>query len=128
MSQSFGSGNFDLCGVYLNRGLLWITVSFIPIVAFVMVCEPLLIFMGQDSEISAMTQRYLMWYLPAILVTGFCEHMRKFLNSFRITYLPLAAFIIAVTFHPIWCQMLVFDNKFWIEGIAMSAFITNSLP
>ena len=127
VSQAFGSGNHDLCAVYLNRGLLCIIVSFIPIVGFVMVCEPLLVFIGQDPVISKITQKYLMWYLPAILVIGFCEHMRKFLNSYRVTYLPLAAFIIAVFFHPFWCQMLVIDDKFWIEGIAMSAFITNFL-
>jgi len=52
VSQSAGSGNLELCGVYLNRGRFVMTIFFIPIVFFIYQVEWILVSIGQNPEVS----------------------------------------------------------------------------
>jgi Na+-driven multidrug efflux pump len=46
VSQSYGQGNLELCGVYLNRGRFIITLCFIPIAMILTKVQFILTFIG----------------------------------------------------------------------------------
>ena len=48
VSQAFGYGNITLCGVYLNRGRVVGTLTFIPCVILLIFAESILLKLGQD--------------------------------------------------------------------------------
>ena len=65
--------------------------------------KAILILLGQDEEISTLTQEYVTYYMPALLLYGICDLHRKFLNCFSKNMLPMIAFTISCALHPFWC-------------------------
>ena len=53
VSQAAGSGNYELCGVYLNRSRFVILVFYIPVSIILLYAEPILIALDQDKKVAA---------------------------------------------------------------------------
>ena len=70
VSQSYGQGNLELCGVYLNRGRFIITLCFIPIALILTKVHDILAFIGQDPEVSRYAQTYVLAYIPGLYLIG----------------------------------------------------------
>ena len=49
-SQAFGAGNKQLCGVYLYRGCILLTLAYVPIVLMLLQSEFILLLLGQDEQ------------------------------------------------------------------------------
>jgi len=49
VSQAWGAGNRELCGVYLNRGRFLLTLIFIPFTISILHVKQILIALGQHS-------------------------------------------------------------------------------
>ena len=81
----------------------------------------------QDKEVSEDAQKYLLYYMPGILIYGLCDLNRRFLNSFRKNAIPMLSFAISVTFHAFWIQELAIEMEMKIIGIALAGVITNIL-
>lgn len=52
ISQSFGSGNLAVCGQYLNRARVIVTIMFIPMIVLLLLCETILLWVGLDEKTS----------------------------------------------------------------------------
>ena len=65
-------------------------------------------FIGQDEQISELTEQYVMYYLPGLYLFGLCDVYRKFFNSFGMNALPMISLGIAVFLHPLWLYIFVF--------------------
>ena len=52
VSQAFGAGNLKLCGVYLNRGRIAISIVYVPIAFFLFISEYAFKMMNFDHEVS----------------------------------------------------------------------------
>lgn len=48
-SQAFGAGNKKLCGVYLYRGCILLTLAYVPILLTLLQSENILLMLGQDE-------------------------------------------------------------------------------
>ena len=79
-SQAFGHGNIRLCGVYLNRGRFILIAFFIPL-ATIPCCfaESILLGLGQDPEVSRLTQIQIWYGLPAIFCYGQYDLYKRWL-------------------------------------------------
>jgi MATE family multidrug resistance protein len=73
VSQSAGTGEIKMCGVYLNRGRFVMTVIFVPILFIIMNTENMLIFIGQDPIVSKHAQTYVMAFLPGLYIQGLAD-------------------------------------------------------
>lgn len=52
VSQSFGLGNYKMCGVYLNRARIVNTIIYVPLCIILLKSEPLFNLMGFQPEAS----------------------------------------------------------------------------
>ena len=126
-SQTAGSNDIELAGVYLNRGRV-VVVSIIAIQClFGLNTSTILQLLGQDQKVSELAHAYILFYMPALFFFGLADLQRKFLNSFRKNMLPLLSFMVAVGLHPLWCKILVFDFDMGLQGIALAALLSNIL-
>ncbi|TRZ00945.1 hypothetical protein DNTS_004786 [Danionella cerebrum] len=66
VSQTFGSKNLHRVGVILQRGILILTLFSLPCWALLVNTQPLLLYLGQDTEVARIAQIYVVAYLPAI--------------------------------------------------------------
>ena len=111
----------------MNRGTLSLMIAFAFIFILVLHTREIFASLGQHAEVSKNTYNYLLFYFPGLVVYGMSDLYRKYLNSYRLVIVPLLSFGISVSLHSIWCNMIVLDYGYKIEGIAIAGFITNSL-
>ena len=124
VSQAYGNGQLKLCGVHFNRGRLILTAFFIPLATLLMFSEHILIFIGQDPVVSAHTQEFLRYTLPAIYFYCMFDLTKRFLNCMTISWVPMTAQIVATVLHPFWCYHFVVVRDLDLYGIAIAYTIT----
>ena len=56
ISQAVGSGNLELCTVYLNRGRIILTIIYLMIIAIMCNAEKMLVALHQDPEVAHYVQ------------------------------------------------------------------------
>jgi MATE family multidrug resistance protein len=85
VTQGFGAGKLDLCGVYLNCSRLVFTLFFVPTAIFLLFTEPVLVALGQNAEAASACQVYINYLLPGVFLTAMNDGQRRFLNSFGLS-------------------------------------------
>jgi MATE family multidrug resistance protein len=58
------------CGVFHNRGRYIATLIMLPITIIFFFSEPILIFIGQDEEVSQIASRYVWYMVPGVWSMG----------------------------------------------------------
>ncbi|XP_066520432.1 solute carrier family 47 member 4 isoform X2 [Hoplias malabaricus] len=86
VSQTFGSKNLLHVGVILQRGILILMLFTLPCWALLINTEPILLLLGQDTEVARIAQIYVIAYLPAVPA--------MFLYQLQLSYLQNQGVII----------------------------------
>ena len=94
---------------------------------FLFYSDQILISIGQDEDVSKMTQEYVLYYMPGLYFFGLCDLYRKFLSSFGKTLLPMLSLSVSIIFHPIWLYIFVEQYKMGVMVIAFAGIISNFL-
>ncbi|XP_064650008.1 multidrug and toxin extrusion protein 1-like [Lineus longissimus] len=83
-SQSFGSVNKKMVGIYLIRGMMIILLFIFPCWAIHINAELILVAMGQDREIARIAGEYITWMMPALPAIFVQEIMLQYLRCQNI--------------------------------------------
>ncbi|XP_010933890.1 protein DETOXIFICATION 49-like [Elaeis guineensis] len=123
--QAFGAKKLPILGLALQRTILLLLSASIPIAFIWANMRPLLLLCGQDADISAAAQSYILFSLPDLFLQSFLHPLRIYLRSQSIT-LPLtyAATIAALLHLPI-NYLLVSIFRLGIPGVALASVWTN---
>ena len=81
VSQSFGAGKYEECGVFLNRGKVVVTYLMVPIIIIYLFSDKILIALSQDPQISIIARRYCVVLIPGIYAQSLFDASRKFLSA-----------------------------------------------
>jgi len=60
-----------------------------------------------------------------MLIDGLNDLQRKLLNSFRYNGVPMIAFFVGVSLHPVWCNIFAVEWDMKLKGIALACLLTN---
>nr|GMD75109.1 protein DETOXIFICATION 49-like [Ipomoea batatas] len=123
--QAFGAKRFKLLGVCLQRMIVLLLISSIPIAILWWNMERILVLCRQDREISREAQSFILYSLPDLLVQSLLHPLRIYLRSQSVT-MPLtfcAAFAFVLHF-PI-NYFLVEVLHLGIKGVALSSVLFN---
>lgn len=124
-SQAAGTGNYEICGVYLNRAILVNTLSFVLLSIPLCNAKTILVNLGQAEHISALTEQYLIFYIPGIYMYGMCDLYRRYLNCFKKNFLPMISFAVSVGLHPFWINHFMHRKGMGFLGITVAGCVTN---
>ncbi|XP_013407412.1 multidrug and toxin extrusion protein 1 [Lingula anatina] len=80
-AQTFGSTNKKRVGVYLQQGVIILSLLCFPCWALWVNIERLLILVGQDAEVSRLVGEYLMYFLPGLFFNFQFEIVAKYLQD-----------------------------------------------
>ncbi|CAN4127511.1 unnamed protein product [Withania somnifera] len=123
--QAFGAKRFNILGLTLQRTILLLLLTSIPISILWLYMQKLLIFFGQDHEIASMAQNYILYSLPDLFAQSFLHPLRIYLRSQSIT-LPLTyCAIFAILLHIPINYFLIKVLNLGIKGVALSGVWTN---
>jgi MATE family multidrug resistance protein len=70
VAQAYGNGNLYMCGVYLNRARLILTIAYIPVVIVLVQAENLLLLINQDPMVAKYAGTYITTLLPGMFLLG----------------------------------------------------------
>ncbi|KAI7755843.1 hypothetical protein M8C21_023611 [Ambrosia artemisiifolia] len=127
-SQAYGSNNsnkFDLLSSSLVRMVIILLLVIIPIGVLWINIEQILLFMGQDVDISSMAATYCLYSVPDLLTNSLLQPLRVYLRSQGVTKPMMWCSLIAVVFHVPLNYVLVIGMGLGVGGVAMATVVTN---
>ncbi|KAL5218878.1 hypothetical protein ABZP36_019562 [Zizania latifolia] len=125
-AQAFGSGNYDLLTLSLQRAVLLLLLAAVPIALLWLNVGPILVALGQDPTISASAAAYAAYALPDLAASAILQPLRVYLRSQGITKPMAACSAIAVALHVPLNVLLVFGLGFGVRGVAAAQALTNT--
>ncbi|CAL5048253.1 unnamed protein product [Urochloa decumbens] len=124
-SQAFGANNPRLLGLTLYRSVLFLLCCSIPLSFLWLNMSTILVSLGQDREITALAQDYLLFSLPDLVSFSFIHPLRVYLRSQGVTRPLAAAAAAAVAFHIPANHLLVSHLGLGARGVAAAASASN---
>ncbi|KAG6752287.1 protein DETOXIFICATION 54-like [Populus alba x Populus x berolinensis] len=124
-SQAYGSKNWDLLSLSLQRMILILGIAIIPISLLWLNLESIMNFMGQDPNITAMAATYCIYSLPDLLTNTLLQPLRVFLRSQGVTKPMMYCSLLAVIFHVPLNYVLVVVMGWGVPGVALASAVTN---
>lgn len=124
-SQAFGSKNWELLSLSLQRMVLILLVATLPISLLWLNLERIMLFMGQDSGITRMAAVYCFYSLPDLLTNTLLQPLRVFLRSQKVTTPMMYCSFVAVVFHVPLNYLFVVVMGLGVPGVAVASVMTN---
>ncbi|XP_019182095.1 PREDICTED: protein DETOXIFICATION 54-like [Ipomoea nil] len=124
-SQAYGSKNWDLLRLSLHRMICILLVAIIPITLLWLNLGPIMVFLGQDKEITSMAATYCLYSLPDLLTNTLLQPLRVYLRSQGVTKPQMWCTFVAVVFHVPLNFVLVVVMGMGVRGVAVAAVLTN---
>ncbi|OIW02534.1 hypothetical protein TanjilG_12848 [Lupinus angustifolius] len=123
--QAYGAKQWKLLGLTLQRTILLLLSISIPISLTWLNMKTILLWLGQDQEISSMAQTFLHFSIPDLFLLSLLHPLRIYLRTQNIT-LPLTyCSAISVLLHVPLNFLLVVHLKMGIAGVAIALVLTN---
>ncbi|MCD7465128.1 Protein DETOXIFICATION 49 [Datura stramonium] len=123
--QAFGAKKYNLLGLALQRTILLLILTSIPIGLLWVNMKTILLYCGQDEDIATEAQSYLLYSLPDLFAQSFLHPLRIYLRTQSIT-LPLTfCAVLAIFLHIPINYLLVTKLNLGVKGIALSSVWTN---
>ncbi|XP_066372407.1 protein DETOXIFICATION 52-like [Miscanthus floridulus] len=124
-TQAFGANQPRLLGLTLYRSVLFLLCCSLPLSALWLNMSKILVFLGQDMEITALAQEYILFSLPDLFSFSVIHPLRVYLRSQGITWPLAAAAGAAVLFHAPTNYVLVGRLGLGAPGVAAAASASN---
>ncbi|KAG8075515.1 hypothetical protein GUJ93_ZPchr0006g42284 [Zizania palustris] len=124
-SQAFGANQSRLLGLTLYRSVLFLLCCSLPLSALWVNMAKILVFLGQDREITELAQKYLLCSLPDLFSFSLIHPLRVYLRSQGITQPLAVAAGAAVMFHVPANYVLVSRLRLGAPGVAAAASASN---
>lgn len=123
--QAFGAKKFKLLGLSLQRTVLLLLLTSIPIGFLWCNMKEIMLFCGQDNDIAMEAQKFIFYSLPDLFTLSLIHPLRIYLRSQSIT-LPLTyCSALAILIHIPINYFLVIVLQLGIKGVALSGVWTN---
>eukprot|EP01018_Ginkgo_biloba_P006097 Gb_01707 [translate_table: standard] len=123
--QAFGAQRWSLMGVTLQRTIMILFSACLPIGLLWMHMESILLWCGQDAQITSMAATYLLFSLPDLLAQSVLNPLKIYLRTQNIT-LPLTlCAALALALHLPINLFLVFYLGLGLRGVALAVAWTD---
>ncbi|KAL5722329.1 Protein DETOXIFICATION 40 [Ranunculus cassubicifolius] len=79
--QAYGAGKYDMLGIYLQRSMILLMATGIPLAIIYIFSKPILILLGQSPEIASAASVFVYGLIPQIFAYAANFPIQKFLQS-----------------------------------------------
>lgn len=116
-----------LCGIYLKRGRIVITLVFVPVAILFCLTGTFFKSIGQNEQVSDQTFNYLISYLFGIYFMALADLQRKFLVQTDHSKEQMNVQVFLAFVHILWNYIFVIVLDLGVIGSGISSTITNIL-
>ncbi|KAL2534251.1 MATE efflux family protein [Abeliophyllum distichum] len=124
-SQAFGAQNPLLLSLTLQRSILFLLLSSLPITFLWLNLANILLFLHQDPNITLLAQTYLLFSLPDLLTNSFIHPLRVYLRAQGITQPLTLASLAGMALHLPFNYFLALRLKLGVSGVAAASALSN---
>ncbi|XP_060972889.1 protein DETOXIFICATION 16-like isoform X2 [Cannabis sativa] len=122
--QSYGAKQYHMLGIHMQRGMIVLLVVSIPLAVIWFNAGQILLFLGQDPEISAEAGRYARFMIPSIFAYAVTQCHTKFLQTQNNVVPMMITAGITTLLHLFICWFMVFKSGLGNRGAAMANAIS----
>ncbi|XP_057975148.1 protein DETOXIFICATION 48 [Malania oleifera] len=123
--QAYGAKQWKLLGLTLQRTVLLLLTTSIPISFMWLNMKRILLWCGQDEEISSMAHAFIAFSIPDLFFLSLLHPLRIYLRTQSITLPLMYCSAISVLLHIPLNFLLVVHLKMGIAGVAIAMVWTN---
>ncbi|MBA0651961.1 hypothetical protein Goklo_019251 [Gossypium klotzschianum] len=123
--QAFGARKYTLLGITLQRTVLLLLVTSLPISLLWINMKKILTLCGQDEAIAIEAQSYLIYSILDLLAQSLLHPLRIYLRTQSITLPLTCCAILSILLHVPINYLLVYHLKLGTKGVALSGVWTN---
>lgn len=124
-SQAFGSQNYAVAFLTLQRTVLILLFASFPLALLWFNLEPLMLILRQNQDITRIASLYCRFAIPDLVANSLLSPLRIFLRSKGTTWPLMWSNLLAMFFHIPITIFLTFKLSLGVQGIAISTFLTN---
>lgn len=123
--QAYGAKQWKLLGLTLQRTVLLLVCTSLPISFIWLNMKRILLWSGQDEEISSIAQTFIGYAIPDLFFLSLLHPLRVYLRTQGITLPVTYCSAISVLLHVPLNFVLVVYFKLGIAGVAIAMVLTN---
>ncbi|XP_010548775.1 PREDICTED: protein DETOXIFICATION 48-like [Tarenaya hassleriana] len=123
--QAYGANQMKLLGLTLQRTILLLLSSSVPISFFWLNVRRILSWCGQDEDISSVSQTFLLFAIPDLFFLSLLHPLRIYLRTQSITLPVTYSTAVSVLLHIPLNFLLVTKLEMGIVGVAIAMVLTN---
>lgn len=122
--QSYGAKQYHMLGIHMQRGMLVLLLVCIPLALIWANAGHILVFLGQDPEISAEAGLYARFMIPSIFAFAILQcHVRFLKTQSKVTPMMVSTGVTTAS-HLLICWILVFKSGLGSKGAALANAIS----
>ncbi|CAM6127106.1 unnamed protein product [Calypogeia fissa] len=125
--QAYGAKQYHLLGTYMQRGIIVLQATSVPIAVVWFNISSILKAMGQDPEIANGAGHYIRWMLPSLFGYAMLQPVVKYLQTQSKVVPMMMSSAVTLCFHIPTCWLLVYKLGVGFKGAAISNGISTWL-
>ncbi|KAM5309970.1 multidrug and toxin extrusion protein 2-like isoform 5-T7 [Glossophaga mutica] len=125
MSQSFGSPNKTQVGVILQRAVLLLLLCCFPCWALFLNTQYILLLLGQDPDVSRLTQEYVLITIPSLPVIFLYNLLAKYLQNQGIVWPQVLSGVVGNSINGLANYILVSVLNLGVRGSAYASMVAH---
>ncbi|XP_061374562.1 protein DETOXIFICATION 16-like [Gastrolobium bilobum] len=122
--QSYGAKQHRMLGIHMQRAMLVLMIVSIPLAIIWANTRSILIFLGQDPEISAVAGTYAQLMVPCLFAYGLLQCINRFLQTQNIVFPMMFSSAVTTLLHLLICWVMVFKSGLGNKGAAIANSIS----
>src|ERR1044072_5174779 len=122
--QSYGAKQYHHLGIHMQRAMFILMIVSIPLAIIWANTRSILIFLGQDPEISSAAGDYAKLMVPSLFGYGLLQCLNKFLQTQNIVFPMMLSSGVTTLLHLFICWILVFKSGLGYRGAAIANSIS----
>ncbi|CAM6100111.1 unnamed protein product [Calypogeia fissa] len=122
--QAYGAEQYSKLGIYLQRALIVLYATCIPLTFLFFYMEKLLLLVGQTPVISAKAGEYAIWLLPALFAYAALQPIIKFLQTQSVVMPMVICSAASLAIHVGLCWFIIYVLGMGFPGAALATSIS----
>ncbi|XP_027074451.1 protein DETOXIFICATION 49-like [Coffea arabica] len=124
-SQACGAKQWSVMGQTLQRTIVILLFASIPISLLWLNIQPILVFCGQDSNISSVAANHLAFCIPDLVFQSIIYPLKIFLRTQNVTLPLILSAVFSLALHAPVNYLLIHKLGLGIRGVAAASSITD---
>lgn len=117
--QAFGANKYEMLGVYMQRSMILLTLTGIPLTVIYIFSKDILLLLGEPEEIASLARLFIYGLIPQIFAYAWNFPIQKFLQSQSVVLPSAYIAVVALAIHLVLSWVVTYRLNGGLLGAAL---------